>query len=240
MTAATVVLVHGAFSGDWIFKNLIGALRERGIDVATTTLPSCSATDSSVDLHDDVAHVRELVEGLHGPVVLVGSSYGGAVISGVDHPNVKRLVFVAAAIPDAGEPILTALSSASSKEFADGISYTPEGLAKLDLEVGVRTAFQQASGEDQDDWRRNASAMSFGTDFEISNPIASWRTIPATYVVCAEDRSIDPDVQRRWAAERATDVVEFPFDHCPGVSHPQEIAGLLARYATEVSAVPSA
>ncbi len=235
MGDATVVLVHGAFCGDWIFKNLTAALRARNVDVVTTNLPSCSATDNSVDLRDDVAYVRDIVAKVDGPIVLVGSSYGGAVISGVDDAKVKRLVFVAAGIPDAGESVLGTLSTASSKEFSDGISYNDKGLAILDPEVGVRTAFQQATADDQDDWRRNGSAMSFGTDFQLSNPIASWRTIPATYVVCSEDRAIDPDAQRAWAAERAADVVEVPFDHCPGVSHPAEIADLLARLAAEAA-----
>jgi pimeloyl-ACP methyl ester carboxylesterase len=236
MGDATVVLVHGAFCGDWIFKNLTAALQDRGIDVVTTNLPSCSATDTSINLHDDVAYVREVVEKVDGPIVLVGSSYGGAVISGVDHPNVKRLVFVAAAIPDAGEAAMLGLAKASTKEFSAGVSYGSDGLARMDPEGGVRTAFQQASAADQDDWRRYGSAMSFGTDFEISNPIASWRTIPSTYVVCGEDRSIDPAAQRRWAAERATEMVEFPFDHCPGVSHAPEIADLLAQLAAAVPA----
>jgi hypothetical protein len=56
-----------------------------------------------------------------------------------------------------------------------------------------------------------------------------WRTIPSTYVVCGEDNCIRPEAQRKWASERATDWIEVPFDHCPQVSHPAEIADLLAR-----------
>lgn len=115
----------------------------------------------------------------------------------------------------------------------DGITYLESGLAQLDAEVGVRTAFQQATAEDHDRWRENSSPMSFGTDLAASLEAASWRTIPATYVVCTEDLAIDPEQQKKWAAERAAETVSYPFDHVPGVSHPQEIADLLEKLAAE-------
>lgn len=164
--------------------------------------------------------------------MLVGSSYGGGVITGVDHPNVKRLVYVAAAIPKPGEPVLGTMGRVASKAFNDGISFRSDGLAELDAEVGVRTAFQQADEEAQERWRQHARPMSFGTDPALALDHAAWETVPSTYVVCTEDLAIDPQAQPEWAKERATEVIEYPFDHVPGVSHPHEIADLLQRLAT--------
>jgi pimeloyl-ACP methyl ester carboxylesterase len=235
MDPATVVLVHGAFCGSWIYWRLLEALERRGIDAITTDLPTCSATDASVDARDDIAYVQGLVDGVDGPVVLAGSSYGGIMLTGVDHPNVKRLLFVAAGIPAPGESVLGAMASAATKPFNDGITYHPSGLAEIDPEVGIATSFHQADAEAHERWRAHATKMSFGTDYNLSLDRASWQSVPSTYVVCTEDRAIDPDQQRAWA-KRATEAIELPFDHVPGVSHPEEIADLLERLAKDAVA----
>jgi hypothetical protein len=77
--------------------------------------------------------------------------------------------------------------------------------------------------------------MSFGLDRSIAFDRVGWETIPSTYVVCTEDRCVDPSAQRQWAAQ-ATNAVERPYDHSPGVSHPDEVADLLA----EIASVPTA
>jgi pimeloyl-ACP methyl ester carboxylesterase len=230
--AATVVLVPGAFSGSWIYWRIIPALEARGVEAVPVDLATVGASDNTVDLIDDVARVREVVDAVDGPVVLVGSSYGGAVITGVDHPNVKRLVYVAAAIPLADEPVFAPLAAAATDDFNKGIRPVGNGLMEIDVEVGVRTAFQQASPDAHDRWRDNARPMSFGSDPTRSLHAAAWETIPSTYVVCTEDLAIDVDAQRAWASERAQEVIEYPFDHVPGVSHPEEMADLIARLAT--------
>jgi pimeloyl-ACP methyl ester carboxylesterase len=74
--------------------------------------------------------------------------------------------------------------------------------------------------------------MSFGTDpTKAAFADVGWKTIPSTYVVCTEDHSILPEAQRRWAAERASEVVEWPSDHCPQLSHPGLVADLLEKLA---------
>jgi pimeloyl-ACP methyl ester carboxylesterase len=76
-------------------------------------------------------------------------------------------------------------------------------------------------------------AMGGGATTTVS--AVGWRSIPSTYVVCSEDRSLQPDAQRRWAAERATEWIELPCDHCPQVSHPAETGDRLAKLATLVT-----
>ena len=231
---ATLVLVHGAWSGSWTWWKLTPVLDELGIPYVAVDLPSCSAPDASVDVHDDADHVRAMANGIDGPVVLVGNSYGGVVITegGVGAPNVKRLVYLAAHMPDANESLIELMSGNATDEFRSAVTILEDGRMRLDPDVVARAAVQQAPDTDREVMRtRLAPAMSMGTDFSMSLPRAAWREVPSTYVICADDRSLIPDAQRAWAKERATDFVELPFDHCPQVSHPREIGELLAGIA---------
>ncbi len=236
--SATVVLVHSAWSGSWTWWKLTPHLHKLGVPHHAVDLPSCSAPDTSVDVHDDATHVRESAKVIEGPVVLVGNSYGGAVITegGLDAGNVRRLVYLAAHMPDVNEPLFEVMSGNATPAFSDAVSILPDGRMRLDPDVVVRAAVQQAPEADREVMRERLSpAMSMGTDFAMSFPRVAWREVPSTYVVCADDRSLEPAAQRTWAKQRATDHVELPFDHCPQVSHPDEIAALLAGLARLVA-----
>ncbi len=231
---ATVVLVHGAWGGSWMWEGVIDDLATRNVKALAVDLPTCAATDTSVDLHDDAQHVRSVIDDAGGPVVLVGNSYGGVVITeaGAGHPDVKRLVYIASAMPDEGEPVLTVLNESSSPDFNDGVQIRDDGLLTLDPEVAVRCAFQQSSSDVHGRWRElGTRPMSYGADFNMEVRAAAWKTVPSTYIVCADDRSIRPEAQREWAKARATDVLEWPTDHCPQLSHPGKVSELLAGLA---------
>jgi pimeloyl-ACP methyl ester carboxylesterase len=225
----TIVLVHGAWCGAWVYWRLIPAIEDRGLRVVGADLPSCGAADTSVDVDDDITHVRRLIDAIDGPVVLAGKSYGGVVISAVDDPKVAHLVYVAALMPAAGEPFLG--GAWRTEEFAKGVRFLEDGRTEFDVEVGVRTAFTHATPDAHDMWRRNARPMSMGTDPTKALDRVAWTTVPSTYVVCTEDRAIRPDAQMAWAKERASEVVERPFDHSPGVSDPDGVAELLREIA---------
>ena len=229
---ATVLLVHGAFCGAWVYWKLTPCLEERGLRWVGADLPTCSAADTSVDAHDDAMYVRELIDQIDGPVVVAGKSYGGTVVSGAcaDHPKVAHLVYIAALMPEADEPFQQTTGPARTREFAKGFRLLDDGRVALDVEVGARCAFTQATEEDRDVWRREARPMSMGRDPSISFRRVAWETVPSTYIVCSEDRAIQPSFQRM-LAERATRAIERPFDHSPAVSHPDAIADLLAEIA---------
>ena len=238
--AATVVLVHGAWCGDWVYWKLAPCLDERGINWVGADLPTCKATDTSLSPKDDAAYVRDLVDQVDGPVVVAGKSYGGVVISGAtaDHPKVAHLVYIAALMPAAGEKFLQSSGPARTEEFAAGVRALDDGRIALDIEVGARCAFAQATEEDRDVWRRNGSPMSMGTNPSLSFDRVGWERIPSTYLVCTEDRCIKPSAQRTWA-KQATNAVERPYDHSPAVSHPDEIADLLADIARTATVAKS-
>jgi pimeloyl-ACP methyl ester carboxylesterase len=149
---------------------------------------------------------------------------------------VKRLVYLAAMMPKAGEPILEHIAGATAPDFDGGISVNDDGLLVMDGEVELRTAFQQAPPELLDLVRAHfGEPMSFGSDPGAAKlDEVGWTTIPSTYVICTEDHSILPEAQRRWAEERATEIVEWPSDHCPQLSHPDLVAELLDKLARAV------
>ena len=235
---ATILLVPGAWSGAWIWKPLARELDERGLDYRAVDLVTVGKGAAGLDMRDDAKHVRAVVDDVGGDVVLVGNSYGGAVISGASagRPSVRRLVYLAAMMPRAGEPILEHIGGATAPDFDSGISVRDDGMLLIDGETELRCAFQQASPEMHDFVRAHFGVpMSFGTDpTAAAYPEVGWTTIPSTYVVCAEDRSILPEAQRGWAKERATEVVEWDSDHCPQISHPDLVADLLEKLVSQI------
>jgi len=185
MSGATVVLVHGAWCGDWVYWKLAPCLEERGLDWVGADLPTCGATDTSIGPLDDVAHVRDLILSIDGPVVVAGKgkSYGGTVISGATAgcPNVEHLVYIAAMMPEPDELFHRTTAAAQTPEFARESRLLDDGRVAMDPEIGA----------------------------------------------------IQPSAQRAWA-KRATHVIERPWDHSPAVSHPTEVAALLADIARAV------
>lgn len=235
---ATIVLVPGAWSGAWIWEPLGRELDQRGLAYRAVDLVSVGEGSAGLDVRDDAKHVRAVIDEVGGDIVLVGNSYGGAVISGASagHPSVRRLVYLAAMMPRAGEPLLEHIGGATAPDFDSGISARDDGLLLMDGDTELRTAFQQASPEMLDLVRGHlGAAMSFGTDpTAAALPEVGWTTVPSTYVVCSEDHSIEPEAQRRWANERATEVVEWPSDHCPQISHPDLVADLLEKLVSDI------
>jgi pimeloyl-ACP methyl ester carboxylesterase len=240
---ATVVLVHGAGGGPWIWEPVGKELDARGIEHVEVDLPTMDVDgDSAADFHTDAAHVRAVLDGIEGPTVLCGNSYGGVVITeaSAGHPRVQRLVYLAAAMPDAGEEVMNELVSSCTPEFMAGVAFTPDGRGAMDPEVVKEVAFQQAPPADADWAAKQLRPMSMGTGGSPTLEAVGWHSIPSTYVVANEDRSIQPAVQRHWAGTRATDTIDMPFDHCPQVSHPKEVADILTRLAQAApSSIPT-
>jgi pimeloyl-ACP methyl ester carboxylesterase len=225
---ATVVLVHGASSGAWSWWKVTPLLEERGISYRAVDLPTSGAADTSIGILDDVAHVEAVIDEIDGPVVLVGNSYGGVVISGVDRPRVVRLVYLAAQMPAAREPIMGMLAECATPELSAASTLLDDGRLAIDLESVIREAYRQADPADHDVVRANfPGVMSMGSDFTVAFDRVSWERVPSTYVVCSDDRATQPSFERLWAKEQATDWVEWPADHCPQTSHPELVADLI-------------
>lgn len=230
---ATVVLVHGGAAGSWTWHRVVDGLTEHGVRVHAVDLPSCSAEGPTVDVHDDARFLRAVLDEIEAPVVLAANSYGGAVITeaATAHPQVRHLVYIAALMPRADEPLFQILSGLHSA-ITDAAELLPDGRLRFEPEIDLRGSFQKSSEEEREFIRPNLGRpMSLGTDPEVALTSAAWESVPSTYVVCTEDLALPPDAQRQWAKERATEVLEWPVDHSPQHSEPDLVVELLERLA---------
>lgn len=219
-----VVLVHGGFVDGAGWEGVYRALRKDGYAVSIVQNPTTS-------LADDVAVTKRTVAAQNGPVILVGHSYGGAVITEAGNdPNVVGLVYVAAFAPDKGEsvsslikdppagaPVPPILPPQDGYLFLDKAKFPASFAADVDAE---RAAFMADS---QVPW--GVAALS-GT---ISEP--AWKTRPSWYLVATDDKMIPPDAQRAMSKRAGSRVVEVKASHAVYVSQPQSVASLIADAA---------
>ncbi|MEU6219995.1 alpha/beta hydrolase [Streptomyces sp. NPDC047022] len=222
-TEPTLVLVHGAWHGAWCWEALEPALRERGIAHRAVDLTSRGTDAATIgDLHSDVEFLRDVVQDIAGPVVLLGHSYGGMVITeaadGLD--SVTQLIYLSAFLPDVGESmrVLTGGGNAPWINFNQGLlSVAPGWGSRL-----FYSDCDSAAAADAESRLVSQSAASFGQEISAT----AWRTIPSTYIVTTDDRSV-PTPGQRTMSRRTREVVDFPGGHSPMISQPKRLADLL-------------
>ena len=242
---AVVVLVHGAWHGGWCWERVVPALEQRGPRAVAVDLPGHGADAGPLgDLHVDAARVRAVLDGAAPPVVLVGHSYGGAVITEAgDHPAVARLVFLAALALDHGESCVSAATEASlpagnpwteGPNLAQGIVSADDGTTTLDPVVAAACLYNDCDDETVAWALARLGPHPLG-NLEQEPDAVSWRHRPATYAVCARDLAVPADLQRVMA-RRCGRVVEWPTGHSPFLSRPELVVDLLVAEALGVSA----
>lgn len=215
------VLVHGAFHGAWCFDGLVEVLRRRGVACTTPELPLTS-------LADDAAAVTRALDRIDGRVVLLGHSYGGAVVTVAgSHLAVARLVLLAALAPDAGEPP-NGGPLEISKTFLAALRPSAGGPLEVDPTRAAGLFYPDAEP------RAAAAAVARLRPGNTGAPgerieRAAWRTRPTDYVVCADDPIILPASQRALAARTGATVHEIPGDHSPFLARPEALADLILR-----------
>ena len=227
--ATTIVLVHGGFVDGAGWEGVYNILKKDGYNVSIVQNPTTS-------LADDVAATRLTIAQTQGPVVLVGHSYGGVVVTeaGTD-PKVAGLVYIAAFAPDQGESVQSLIANPPPGAPVPPILPPVNGYLFLD-KAKFRAAFAADVGEakaafmadSQVPWGVNALAGS------ISEP--AWKTKPSWYLVATEDNMIPPPAQRQMSARARSTVVEAPGSHAIYVSKPDVVAALIAQAAKSVSA----
>jgi pimeloyl-ACP methyl ester carboxylesterase len=206
--------------------------------VEIVDLPSVGiGVDPNTDFHADAEHLRDVLDGLNGPVLLCGNSYGGIVITeaSAGARNVVGLVYLAAFMPDAEDELPTLLLANRTPEFMTAAILRDDGLMEPDRDLIKRASLQQ-SAPDVADWAATMmQPMALGMGGSPTVTGVGWREIPSTYIGCTEDCTIRPESQRQWATERTTERIEVPYDHCPQLSHPAEIADILAKIVESAS-----
>ena len=224
-----VVLVHGGFVDGSGWQGVYDILKKDGYNVSVVQNPTLS-------LQDDVAVTRRVIDAQDGPVVLVGHSYGGAVISEAgNHPNVAALVYLAAFAPDAGESVNTLIANPPPGAPVPPILPPKDGFLFLDRAkfaasfAGDLPAEQAAfMADSQVPWGVDALGGS------ITNP--AWRAKPTWYLVTTEDRMIPPPAQRFMSQRAGSTAVEVAASHSVYVSQPAAVAALIEQAASAVPA----
>ena len=229
MPPMKIVLVHGGFVDGSGWAAVYKILKKDGYDVAVVQNPTLS-------LADDVAVTRRAIAGQSGPVLLVGHSYGGAVVTeaGTD-AKVAGLVYIAAFAPDKGESVSSLIKDPPAGAPVPPILPPQDGFLFLDqakfhfsfaADVDEETAAFMASS--QVPWGVNALA---GT---ITEP--AWKTKPSWYLIATEDRMIPPPAQRTMSKRAGSTVTEVAGSHAVYVSKPQSVAAFIEKAAKELAA----
>jgi len=224
-----VVLVHGGFVDASGWESVYGILKKDGYRVSVVQNPTSS-------LAEDVAATRRVLAALDGPAILVGHSYGGAVITEAGNdPKVVGLVYVAAFAPDKGESVASLIKDPPPGAPVPPILPPQQGYLLLDK---ARFASSFAADVDADKAAfMAASQLPWGVD-ALTGPISepAWKRKPSWYLVATEDKMIPPAAQRLMSKRAGATVVEHSGSHAIYVSQPQAVTALIERAAEGVRA----
>jgi pimeloyl-ACP methyl ester carboxylesterase len=226
----TIILVHGAWADATGWQEVIPILQREGYKVLA---PQNALTSLSAD----VATTKRVIdaETRVNPVVVVGHSYGGTVVTeaAAGNASVRALVFLSAFTPEAGEPFGRFLGDYPTPLGA-ALTFDDAGFAYIDP-----TKFQSVFCADVQDRVARVLAV---TQKPLSGAIlgqapaaAAWRTIPSWYLITLEDQAIHPDLQRLYATRMGAHIAEIRASHVSFISRPQEVARFILQAAASVS-----
>jgi pimeloyl-ACP methyl ester carboxylesterase len=223
-----VVIVHGAFADGSSWDKVIPLLQAKGIHVIAVQNPLTG-------LADDVAATKRAIDSVQGPIVLVGHSWGGAVITQVGNdPKVAALVYVAAGAPDRGQtfgemqkPFPAPPVATEIRAGATGfLSLTAAGVNN-DLAPDLPVAERQVLGATQGDWAAKS------LDEKLT--VAAWRTKPSWFIVAGNDRMINPNLERALAKKMRAHTTTLNSSHVAMLVKPAEVAAVILDAAAAVT-----
>ena len=220
----SIVLIHGGFVDGSGWQGVYHLLKKDGFEVIIVQNPTIS-------LKDDVAVAKRAIDAAKGDVVLVGHSYGGAVVSEAGNdPKVKALVYITAFALDKGESVSALIANPPPGASAPPILPPVDGFLLLDREkfaasfaADVRPEIAAFMGDSQVPWGLEA------LQGVVTEP--AWRSKPSYYLVTQEDGMIPPPAQRMMASRAGSDVTETPGSHAIYVSHPEVVVEVIKRAA---------
>ncbi|AJF68372.1 alpha/beta hydrolase [Streptomyces vietnamensis] len=228
----TVVLVHGAFADASGWNAVAEDLRRQGYEVVAPANPLRG-------LSNDSTYTASVLKSIEGPVVLVGHSYGGAVISSAaaGTPNVKALVYVAAFMPDTGESPAELSAKFAGSELGTAVRpvpYTDNAGSGIDLYIQndkFRSVFAADLPERQTRLMAVEQRPITAAGFAEKARAAAWKTIPSWFLVARQDKAIAPDLERFEAERAGSRTVEIDSSHVAMMSHPRTVVGLIDEAA---------
>ena len=220
---STAVLVHGAWADGSCWTNVIGPLKQEGLNVICAPIPLTSLTD-------DIATLGRVLERTSGPVVLAGHAYGGALIQAAGDERVKSLVYIAALAPDEGETVANVFYRDEPHPEAPKLAPNSNGCLWMPEEAFGKAVAHKASP---------AQTMVMAA---IQRPISihciqqaaltpAWRTKPSWYLLAEEDRMINPKTQRFMAERMKATIRSVRADHSPMYTEPKLVVGIILEAA---------
>lgn len=224
----SIVLVHGSWADGTSWQHVIPLLHQDGYTVVAVQNPLTS-------LPDDIATTKRVIDAQPGPVVAVGHSYGGAVITGaaVGNPQVKALVYIAGWALGPGESVSQLIGKYPPSPLVKAIAPDTAGFLYID-----REKFHEVFAHDVSPVEAQVMAVAqkpaASITFEQSVESAAWQTIPSWYLLAQEDRAIPPELQRFMANRMGAKTTEIRASHVPYISHPKEVASLIIEVASSV------
>ncbi|MGI5187567.1 alpha/beta fold hydrolase [Promicromonospora sp. CA-289599] len=218
----TFLLVHGAWHGSWTWGKLKPILEADGWATRTVDLPS--AGDPAAGIHDDARTVRQALDRIQGPVIVVGHSYGGIPVTQAvaEATNVTHVVYLSAYQLDVGESLWGSHGAPVPEE--------PEGLTPV--ANSPLNAFYVGMSDDEAEAAVQRLVPQSVRSFAEPLTQAGWRTTPSTYIVCEHDLALPAEYQETLAV-RSGRAHRMAWGHSPFLTEPADLAGLLARIALE-------
>lgn len=219
-----VILVHGAWADGSSWSKLIPLLNAKGMNVVAVQLPLTS-------LADDAATVKRAIALEDGPVLLVGHSYGGAVITEAGNdPKVKGLVYVAAFAPDAGQSAGSLGATVAAPPLAAEVKPDSEGFLKIS-KTGIYESFAQdlTAAEKAILYAAQAPTNVKSVGGNVTG--AAWHNKPSWYIVASKDRAIPPELEVTMAKTINATTTTVASSHVPMLSHPDAVAAVVEQAA---------
>jgi pimeloyl-ACP methyl ester carboxylesterase len=227
-TVKNVVLVHGAFADGSGWKALYTNLTKKGYNVTIVQNPLSS-------LEDDVKATQVVLDKQDGPVILVGHSWGGAVITEAgNHPKVAALVYVAAFQPDNGESTLQWLQTAPPAPENGVLPPDEKGIVYYD-KAKYHAGFCADIPAEEAEFMYASQGAFYAKGFTTPITNAAWRNKPAYGLVATEDKSIAPEIQRNMYKRSNTKVTEVKGSHVIFMSQPEAVAKVIVEAAVTAS-----
>jgi len=232
----TVMLVHGAFADAASYADVTALLLDDGVKVVVPAVPNRS-------LIGDAAYISSLIRQTEGPVLLVGHSYGGAVITVAGaEDNVVGLVYLAGYALDEGESLAELQGGFPDSDLATALVYTkypiPGAEDGTDVSVDVEK-FPAIFAAGVDPARARVLAVSqrplAGAAFAEKAPVAAWKTKPSWGIVSSADHTINPEVERFGYKRAGVKTTEVDSSHLVMLAHPDAVVALIREALAEVS-----
>jgi len=222
----TAVLVHAAWADGSSWNKVTSELQRRNFQVVAAQIPLTS-------LSDDVAVLKRVLRAQKSPVVLVGHSYGGAVISAaaVGDKNVKALVFVAAVVPGEGETVGEVFTRKAPHPKAPKLEPDEDGFLWLKVDAFREAVAPNASIEETALMAVNQKPISLKC---LTEPTKSpgWKEKPSWFLIAENDRMVSPETQRSTAERMQSKIVSLLVDHMPLASSPTAVSDVIEQAAS--------